>query len=218
MKIGMIGPGTVGKGLADRWATHGHEIFFSFSRSDEKLRGYALELGERGHWGAPDQAVDFAEVVVLCCKWPQLAEALDALGDLGVKILIETVNSFRKDGTIEIGHTTSVAEQIAAKTGSARVVPAFNTIPATLLQEPEDLLGDRPPAVPYCGDDDDAKAVAASLIRDAGFDPVDTGPLKSARLIEPFAMLTVQAGMQIHTRNVGFAFLRPQPKAKSKSD
>jgi len=34
--------------------------------------------------------------------------------------------------------------------------------------------------------------VAAQLITDAGFDPVDAGPLRIARFIEPFTLLVGQ--------------------------
>ena len=44
----------------------------------------------------------------------------------------------------------------------------------------------------YCGDDAKAKEVAAALIRDVGFDPVDAGPLRVARYAEPFALLVGQ--------------------------
>jgi predicted dinucleotide-binding enzyme len=44
----------------------------------------------------------------------------------------------------------------------------------------------------YCGDDERAKDTAAELIRDAGFDPVDAGPLRIARYTEPFALLVAQ--------------------------
>ncbi len=44
----------------------------------------------------------------------------------------------------------------------------------------------------YYGDDADAKSVAATLIRDVGFDPVDAGPLRIARYAEPFALLVAQ--------------------------
>jgi hypothetical protein len=40
----------------------------------------------------------------------------------------------------------------------------------------------------YCGDDRDANDVAASLIRDVGFEPVDAGPLRIARYLEPFSL------------------------------
>jgi 8-hydroxy-5-deazaflavin:NADPH oxidoreductase len=41
----------------------------------------------------------------------------------------------------------------------------------------------------YYGDDEDAKRVAATLIRDVGFDPIDAGALRVARYLEPFALL-----------------------------
>jgi len=48
------------------------------------------------------------------------------------------------------------------------------------------------PSLVYCGDDKKAKDVAARLIRDVGFDPVDAGPLRIARYTEPFALLVAQ--------------------------
>src|SRR6266852_6254431 len=48
------------------------------------------------------------------------------------------------------------------------------------------------PSLVYCGDDESGKGVAAGLIRDVGFDPVDAGPLRIARYTEPFALLVAQ--------------------------
>ena len=48
------------------------------------------------------------------------------------------------------------------------------------------------PSLVYCGDDSKSKKVAAELIRDVGFDPVDAGPLRIARHTEPFALLVAQ--------------------------
>ena len=50
----------------------------------------------------------------------------------------------------------------------------------------------RRPSLVYCGDDQDAKDVAASLIRDVGFEPVDAGPLRIARYLEPFSLAMAQ--------------------------
>jgi hypothetical protein len=41
-----------------------------------------------------------------------------------------------------------------------------------------------------CGDDESSKSIAAELICDVGFDPVDAGPLPIARNTEPFAART----------------------------
>jgi 8-hydroxy-5-deazaflavin:NADPH oxidoreductase len=73
------------------------------------------------------------------------------------------------------------------------VVSAFNTVPSEVLFrvfEAKDT-GKRPSLV-YCGDDRKAKQVAAGLIHDAGFDPVDAGPLRIARYTEPFALLVAE--------------------------
>jgi predicted dinucleotide-binding enzyme len=48
------------------------------------------------------------------------------------------------------------------------------------------------PSLVYCGDDRKAKKVAAGLIGDVGFDPIDAGPLRIARYTEPFALLVAQ--------------------------
>ena len=48
------------------------------------------------------------------------------------------------------------------------------------------------PSLVYCGDDKNGKRVAAELIRDVGFDPVDAGPLRIARYTEPFALLVAR--------------------------
>jgi predicted dinucleotide-binding enzyme len=52
----------------------------------------------------------------------------------------------------------------------------------------------------YCGDDHDAKSIVSKLIREVGFMPVDAGPLKSSRYLEPLAMLMIQLG---YTQGMG---------------
>ena len=58
--------------------------------------------------------------------------------------------------------------------------------------------GEARPSLVYCGDDDDAKDVAAQLIRDVGFDPVDAGPLQVARYLEPFTLLIAKLAYEGH--------------------
>ena len=48
------------------------------------------------------------------------------------------------------------------------------------------------PGLVYCGDAPAAKTIAATLIRDIGFDPVDAGPLRIARYMEPFGLLVAR--------------------------
>ena len=75
----------------------------------------------------------------------------------------------------------------------ARVVSAFNTVPSEVLFGVfEARRKATRPSLLYCGDDSRSKKIAAELIRDAGFDPVDAGPLRIARYTEPFALLVAQ--------------------------
>ena len=90
-------------------------------------------------------------------------------------------------------HTSSGAKELAWMIPNARVVSAFNTVPSEVLfgvYESKRKAGR--PSLVYCGDDRGAKELAAGLIRDVGFDPVDVGPLRIARYTEPFALLVAQ--------------------------
>ena len=79
----------------------------------------------------------------------------------------------------------------------ARVVCAFNTVPSEVLFGVyEARRRAKRPSLVYCGDDKKSKALAAELIRDVGFDPVDAGPLRIARYSEPFALLVAQLAYQ----------------------
>ena len=92
-----------------------------------------------------------------------------------------------------VAHTSSGAEELAKMIPKARVVAAFNTVPSEVLFGVYEAKrkASRPSLV-YCGDDESGKGVAAGLIRDVGFDPVDAGPLRIARYTEPFALLVAQ--------------------------
>ena len=97
------------------------------------------------------------------------------------------------DSDLVIAHTSSGAEELAKRNPRAHVVLAFNTVPSEVLLDVFDARNKDPrPSLAYCGDSERAKTVAAELIRDVGFDPVDAGPLKIARYMEPFTLLIAQ--------------------------
>src|SRR6202171_6551052 len=94
------------------------------------------------------------------------------------------------DTALVIGHTYSGAEELVQKIRKARIVSAFNTVPSEVLFAVfEARRRKSKPSLVYCGDDVGAKEIAARLIRDIGFDPVDAGPLQTARYKEPLALL-----------------------------
>jgi predicted dinucleotide-binding enzyme len=99
------------------------------------------------------------------------------------------------DGNTDLvlAHTSSGTEELAKMIPMARVVCAFNTVPSEVLFGVYEAKrkASRPSLV-YCGDDRRGKELAAVLIRDVGFDPVDAGPLRIARYTEPIALLIGQ--------------------------
>lgn len=194
MRIGILGSGLMGGKLGTIFARAGHEVVFSYSRSDAKLARLAADAGGNARAGTPAEAALDADAVLLAVHWSCVDEVLKEAGDLSGKVVVSCSLPMNDDDTaLAVGHTSSGAEELAKKIPGARVVSAFNTLPSEVLFGVFESDGSAPrPSVVFCGDDEDAKEVAARLIRDAGFDPVDIGPLRLARYSEPFALLVAQ--------------------------
>ncbi|MEW6109207.1 MAG: NADPH-dependent F420 reductase [Nitrospirota bacterium] len=194
MNIGIIGSGNMGSGLGKLWAKKGHKIIFSYSRNKEKLDNLAVSV-PNAKTGTPSEAAEMSGAVLLSVRWANVGEAIKAAGSLKGKILIDCTNPIMPDMSgLDIGLTTSAAEEIARLASGAKVVKAFNTVFAEVYHSDSRLFGSRRPTMLYCGDDADAKTTVARLIKDVGFDPIDAGPLKNARYLEPLAMLMIQLG------------------------
>lgn len=193
MKIGIIGSGNMGSGLGRIWAAKGHEVIFSYSRSQEKLSSLAASL-PNAKAGTPAEAAQ-AEIILLSVRWSDVPDALKQAGSLSGKIVIDCTNPLKPDlSGLVIGHTTSAAEEIGRMAPGAKIVKAFNTAFAQVYEEKSRLFGSRRVSMLYCGDDAEAKSVVAKLISDVGFEPIDCGPLTAARLLEPAAMLVITLG------------------------
>jgi predicted dinucleotide-binding enzyme len=114
-------------------------------------------------------------------------DAIASAGDLAGKVVLDCTNPLVPDlSGLEIGHTTSGGEEVARLAPGARVVKIFNTTGADNMADPN--YGGTPATMLYAGDDAGARSIAAALARELGFDPVDFGPLASARLLEPMAL------------------------------
>ena len=101
------------------------------------------------------------------------------------------------DTDLVVAHASSGAEELAKKVRKAKVVSAFGTVPSEVFFGVFDARRRKNrPSLVYCGDDKSAKRVAATLIRDVGFDPVDAGALRVARYIEPFALLMAEVAYE----------------------
>jgi predicted dinucleotide-binding enzyme len=191
MRIGILGSGLMGGKLGTLFARAGHEVVFSYSRSQQKLEHLAREAGGSARAGTPREAAQNADVLLLAVNWNRVDDVLRQAGDVSAKVIVTCSLPLDAANTdLVVAHTSSGAEELAKKAGGTAVVSAFGSIPSEVLFGVFNARGTgTPPSLLYCGDDDEAKAVAARLIRDVGFDPTDVGPLRSARYIEPFSML-----------------------------
>lgn len=191
MRIGILGSGLMGGKLGTLFARAGHEVVFSYARSEQKLARLARQAGGRARAGTPAEAAHDAEALLLAVHWSRVDEVLKQAGNLAGKILITcSLPMNATDTALVVGASSSGAEELAKKARRSRVVAAFGTIPSEVLFSVFAARRKaRRPSLVYCGDDRNAKRLTATLIREVGFDPVDAGPLRMARYTEPFTLL-----------------------------
>ena len=194
MRIGILGSGLIGAKLGTLFARAGHAVVFSYARSRTKLEGLARDAGPNARSGTLGEAARDADVLLLAVHWSRVPDVLRQAGDVAGKVVLTCSLPMNADNTeLVVAYTSSGAEELARQVQGARVVSAFGTVPSEVLFGVFAARDNATrPSLVYCGDDADAKGVTAGLIRDVGFDPVDAGPLRVARYIEPFALLVAQ--------------------------
>lgn len=194
MRVGILGSGLMGAKLGTLFAHAGHEVVFSYARSEQKLSKLAREAGGMARHGTAREAAQEADAVLLAVHWSRLDDVLNQTGELSGKVIVTCSLPMNDDNTeLVVAHTSSGAETLAGRLPKARIVSAFNTVPSEVLFGVfEARRKVTRPSLVYCGDDSRSKRLVAGLIRDVGFDPVDAGPLRIARYTEPFALLVAQ--------------------------
>lgn len=189
-KIGIIGDGNVGSALARGLKRAGHDV--------RAVGNDKAAIRDTASWG---------EVVLLAVPFGAIDDVVRAAGEaLGGKTLVDVTNALDANMSLAVGFTTSGAEDLQRKVPKARVVKAFNTVFAQHMDSGR--LGDKPLTAFVAGDDAGAKKTVLELASGIGFDAVDAGPLKNARLIEPLALLNIQLGYAIGMgTQIGFKLL-----------
>ena len=194
MRVGILGSGLMGGKLGTIFARAGHEVIFSYARGKDKLEKLARDARGNARAGTPVEAAKEADALLVAVHWSRIDDVLKQAGDLSGKVIVTCSLPMDAGNTrLVVAHTSSGAEELAKKAKKTKVVSASHTVPGEVLFGVFD--GRRKttrPSLVYCGDDQNAKRLAAELIRDAGFDPVDAGPLRIARYSEPFALLVAQ--------------------------
>ncbi len=192
MKIGIIGKGNVGTAIGKGLTRAGHQV----------------KHGHRDPTDPVSEAAKWGDIIVMAVPHEAVADAAKEIGSMADgKILIDVTNAVTSDWGLAVGFSTSAAEELQKQLPKVRVVKAFNTVFA--VNQSTGKVGKEQLTFFVAGDDAEAKATVMQLGRDIGFEPVDAGPLKSARYLEPMAILlmTLAFGLGMGT-NIGFKLVK----------
>jgi predicted dinucleotide-binding enzyme len=199
MKLAIIGAGNVGGTLGKAWAEKaGHEIFFGVRNvNSDKTQALLRELDGKAHAGSPAEAPSFGEVIVLTVPWPQAEAAVHSLGDVTRRIILDATNplAMGPDGLgLEIGHSISGGEKVQ---GWAKGAFVFKTLNSTGYGNMADPVFHGIKSVMFvAGDDATNKPKVIDLVAAIGFDVIDAGPMRNARLLEAQAMLWIELALK----------------------
>jgi len=183
MKIGIIGSGNMGRSLGILWTEQGHEVFFG-SRTTEKGKEVAEIAGQITQGGSNDEAAAFGDVLLYTVRGVHPAEVFSSTSVLDNKILIDCNNQQIPDNFDYPAITQSLAEKLAAEVPNAKVVKAFNTMAQELFELAPTPLKNYNVSVFVAGDDESAKQTVIQLAQEVGFQAINCGELRHARLIE----------------------------------
>jgi 8-hydroxy-5-deazaflavin:NADPH oxidoreductase len=191
-KFGVLGSGEVGQELAKGLRDIGHEVRIG-SRDPRKLTAYSAETKIPN--GTFAEVAKWGEALVLSVRG---SAAEDVLRQVGVehfaeKLVIDTTNPTTdappRDGVLEAftGPNESLMERLQKAAPRARFVKAFNSVGSDLMVKPKFKGGK--PTMFYCGNDPAARAEAARILEQFGWEGADMGSAVAARAIEPLAVL-----------------------------
>jgi predicted dinucleotide-binding enzyme len=206
MNIGIIGAGSVGQAVGFGWAKRGHQVRFGLRDPSDDRAAALRSKNNRIMVATNAQVAAASDVLALCTPWDATKAAIESCGDLNGKVLIDCTNPLRADFSgLEIGFDTSGLEKVASWASGAQVFKAMNQIGSNLMDGPAFKQGQ--PVMFVCGDGN-RKKVVLDLVQELGFEVIDAGGSKIARLVEPYAMLWIHLALvQGLGRGFGFAIL-----------
>jgi 8-hydroxy-5-deazaflavin:NADPH oxidoreductase len=210
MRIAIIGAGNVGSALGRGWSSAGEDVIYGVPNPGDSK--YASLPKER--LGTPPEAARTADIIVLATPWPATEAAVKSLGDLSGKVIIDCTNplGMGTDGLqLVLGHKTSAGEQVASWAAGASVFKTLNQIGADSMDKA--ALFPIRPVMFVAGDDESRKPTVLQLVTELGFEAVDAGPLRIARLLEPYGMLWIDQALN-RGRGRDFAFALTERPAR----
>lgn len=211
MRLAIIGAGNVGGTLGANWAQKGHDIFFGVrDPKAEKTQALLQKIGGKARAGSTAEAATFADMIVLTTPWPATEAAICSMGNIKGKIILDATNPLTRgsDGIgLEIGHSISAGEKVQGWATGASVFKTLNTTGFANMANP--VFHGVKSVMFVAGDDAANKPKVMDLVGQLGFEVIDAGPLRNARLLEAHAMLWIDLALaRGQGREFAFAIVR----------
>jgi hypothetical protein len=176
MQYAIIGAGHVGTALARTFARKNIEVAIANTRGPETLASLTKELG-RSVGAQSIQDACKAAMIFLAVPFPAHKDVAKQLKNWNGKIVVDVMNTLdlSPEEREELGGLPS-SEVVSKSFVGARLVKAFNHLPATQLGTNPLVKGERQ-VVFVSSDDTDASATVAALVTQLGFAPIELGRL-----------------------------------------
>ena len=211
MKLGIIGSGGVAQTLGSAYLQKGYEVKLG-TRSAEKLAEWLEKSGEKASVGSFEDAAEFGEVVFISTLGEAALSAIELAGaeNFREKTVIDLTNPLDFSGGVPPKFAgrfrNSLGEQIQNALPAANVVKAFNTIGASIMIDPQ--FGDDTATMFIAGNSEPAKAEAARLAGEFGWNVEDLGGIEQSFFLEAFASLWINYGFKNNHWTHAFKFLK----------
>lgn len=197
MTYAIIGSGAIGSALARQFARSNIDVLIANSRGPESLAGLVAELGSHVTPTSLPEALK-AGTVILAVPFTAVADAVQVSAEWNGRIVVDATNAidFPAFTPKDLGGRPST-EIVAEMVPGARVVKAFNTLPAAVLASDPAQDGGRR-VLFVSGNDASANADTASLIERLGFAPITLGELNQGGLLQQFGASLVAQNLTKH--------------------
>jgi predicted dinucleotide-binding enzyme len=185
MTYSIIGSGNIGSAVARQFARKDLDVAIANRRGPDSLAPLCKELGQHVIPQTLEAALR-AGIVILAVPFSVVERLAHAEGDWTGRIVIDATNaiSFPAFTPIDLGGRPS-SEVVAEKLRGARLVKAFNTLPAAVLAA-DPIEAGRHRVLFISGNDAEANSVVASLATKFGFAPIVLGKLAAGGLLQQF--------------------------------
>lgn len=176
MKYAIIGSGKIGTALARHFAQNKVPVAVANSRGPASLASLVAELGKTIVPVTIGEALE-AEIIILAVPFASLLALAPQARTWHGKLVIDAMNAFGISPATIGGDSTS--EYVARTLPGARVVKAFNHLPAAILaRDPLESGGRR--AIFVSSNEAEASTVTADLAQRLGFAAIQLGALRES--------------------------------------